>query len=263
VEWSAQDIDPGLNGAHFISSADMDADGDLDLLSAAQLAGQIAWFRNEGGQPVSWTKYVVDDAYPGAQQVFSVDMDDDGDLDLVATAYNAGDASWYRNDGGGPISWTKMTVSASIGGPVSCWPVDLDQDDDIDVLTAGYNDGVLSWWRNDGGDPIQWHEGIIDPQLGGAASGSSADMDGDGDMDILGAGQDAGELAWYVNDGGDPITWSKLIIDNDLAGAWAHLPYDLDGDGDMDVLAGGTYSHQVVWYENRLAGPIPPLSDPG
>ena len=302
LAWSAQNIDLGLDGAHFIQSADMDGDGDLDLLSAAQLAGQLAWFRNDGGQPVSWTKSVVDDAYPGAQQVFSKDMDADGDLDLVATAYNAGDASWYRNEGGDPTAWTKMTISASIGGPVSCWPVDLDQDDDFDVLTAGYNDGVLSWWRNDGGEPItwsqsflgstfqgahevraadidgdgdpdvfagayalsdvrwwrndggnpiQWHEEVIDPQLGGAASVSSADMDGDGDLDILGTGQDAGELAWYINDGKDPITWSKIIIDNDLAGAWAHLPYDLDGDGDMDVLAGGTYSHQVVWYENR------------
>ena len=52
------------------------------------------------------------------------------------------------------------------------------------------------------------------------------------------------------------------FVKHEIAGAWAHLPYDLDGDGDMDVLAGGTYSHQVVWYENRSARPIPPLSDP-
>ena len=63
LEWSAQNIELGLDGAHFIHSADIDADGDLDLLTA----GQLAWFRNDSGRPVSWTKYLIDETYPGAQ----------------------------------------------------------------------------------------------------------------------------------------------------------------------------------------------------
>jgi hypothetical protein len=306
--WTKQIIDGSLDGAHYVRTADLDEDEDLDLLVAVQLGGEISWYRNDGGSPITWSKHVVDASYAGAQQVRAVDVDADGDLDLVCCAYLADDVSWYRNDGGTPIAWAKQTIASPIGQPVSSFVADVDGDNDPDVLAAGYAGHAVSWWRNDGGDPVAWvsqtigshftgaHEvwaGKIDSDtdvlacayalddvawwrndggspiawtkqtiagnFNGVASCSGADLDDDGDIDVLATAQDAGQLMVRRNDGGDPITWVRQLVDDNLAGAWAHEACDLDKDGDLDVLAGGHFADNIVWYENTMAVDAPVL----
>jgi hypothetical protein len=308
--WSKQVIDGSVDGAHYVRTADLDEDEDFDLLVAVQVGGEIAWYRNDGGSPLVWTKHVVDASYAGAQQVHATDVDGDDDLDLVCCAYLADDVSWYRNDGGTPIAWAKQTIARPIGQPVSAFVADMDGDSDPDVLAAGYaghrvswwrNDGGspvawvwqtiesnftgahevwagkldndadtdvlacayalddVAWWRNDGGSPIAWTKQTIAGNFNGVASCSGADLDDDGDIDVLATAQDAGQLMMRRNDGGDPITWVRQLVDDNLPGAWAHEACDLDKDGDLDVLAGGNSADVVVWYENMLAvdAPVP------
>jgi hypothetical protein len=61
------------------------------------------------------------------------------------------------------------------------------------------------------------------------------DLDGDGDKDILGVALTLGKLAWWRNDGGDPLTWTKEVISAELFGAWGLFVADIDSDGDIDV----------------------------
>ncbi|MBN1827483.1 MAG: VCBS repeat-containing protein [Candidatus Eisenbacteria bacterium] len=306
--WPATVIDGAFDGAHYVNTGDLDDDGDLDIVGAAQLAGELAWWRNDGGDPILWTRISIDNAYNGAQQVYPVDMDGDQDLDLVACAYLIDDVSWYRNDGGDPPVWTRRTITTSADGVVSAWPVDLDDDGDIDVLSASYDNGRvhwhrndgdssttwtsllidgafggahevrsadldgdgltdvlaaafslsdLAWWRNDGGDPSGWVKQIVAPSFTGASSIASADLDADGDMDILGAAHTKQDIAWWSNEGGDPLTWTKQVIDGELAEAWPLTGVDMDGDGDLDVLAAGRAADRVVWYENQTTTAAP------
>lgn len=311
--WPATIIDGSFDGAHFVNTADLDDDGDLDIVAVAQLAGEVAWWRNDGGTPIVWTRLSIDDAYAGAQQVYPVDMDDDDDLDLVCCAYLIDDVSWYRNEGGDPIAWSKHLISDSVPGVVSAWVVDMDSDLDMDVLSASYdlgriswwrNDGDssetwtrqyidvdytgahevraadvdgdgdmdilgaayslddITWWRNDGGDPVVWTELTIAGHFNGASSVAGADLDADGDMDVIGAANDAGKIVWWSNEGGDPIVWTRLVIDDFFAEAWPIVPVDINQDGHLDVLAGGRTIDEVAWYENGTAVSIPPAAPP-
>jgi hypothetical protein len=47
-------------------------------------------------------------------------------------------------------SWTEHTIDGEVDGAVSCYPIDIDGDGDMDVLGAGYNADDITWWENDG-----------------------------------------------------------------------------------------------------------------
>ena len=77
----------------------------------------------------------------------------------------------------------------------------------------------------------------------------AADLDGDGDIDILSASEGDAKIAWYENTDGAGTFGPPHVITT----SWASSVYaaDLDGDGDNDVLSAG------AWYEN-LGSPAQP-----
>ena len=70
---------------------------------------------------------------------------------------------------------------------------DVDGDADLDVLVAAGGDDSISWWENTAGDGSAWTEHTIDAAFAGARSVAAADVEGEGDLDVLGAanGDDA------------------------------------------------------------------------
>ena len=76
-----------------------------------------------------------------------------------------------------------------------------------------------------------------------ATSISAADLDGDGDLDILAGNNVDNTLAWFENDG-TGVFGTKEIITACEDGV---LPVDVDGDNDLDVVTWGLIS---AWYEN-------------
>jgi hypothetical protein len=82
-------------------AADLDGDGDLDIVATAWGgAGQLVWFENTGDPRSPWTKHVLKDNWPRANQVIVADLDGDRRLDIVATAeVGANELRWWRNLG--------------------------------------------------------------------------------------------------------------------------------------------------------------------
>ena len=256
VDFIGHIIDEAVRGTASLHACDLDGDSDMDILGAALEDSALVWWQNEGNRPMMWTRNVIDDNVDAAISVFAQDIDGDGDLDAVAAAGTGDEIAWWRNEGGNPLAWTKHTVRTGYDFAHEVYVHDLDRDRDADILGASSYLDELTWWRNEGGDPIRWTEQRIGIDFKRAKSLRVADFDGDGDLDVAGAALTGNEVAWWRNDGGEPIRWTKCTIHGDYKGAHRVQAVDMDSDGHTDVLAAAYLGDAIDWWRNDGGTPI-------
>ena len=253
-----------------IFSADLDGDGDPDVLSASSGDDKIAWYENLGGGAFSAQRIITTDADSSAHSAYAADLDGDGDADVLSAGGTIADrinrVAWYENLGGGAFSGQRV-IAAYVDEPRSVRAADMDGDGDADVLSASL--GKITWYENLGGgefppERIDELERVIEAgvvittDVDGARSVHAADLDGDGDPDVLSASSGDDKIAWYENLGGGEFS-AQRVITTDADGAETVHAADLDGDGDADVLyaAWGTgvgNNAKVAWQENLGGG---------
>jgi len=242
-------ITTSADGAWSVFVADMDGDGDLDIVSASYNDDTIAWYANDGNA-ATWTAYDIATTANGAQSVFVADMDGDGDMDIVSASGNDNTIAWYENNGNA-ATWTAYDIATSAGGAISVFVADMDGDGDMDIVSASYNHNTIAWYENNGNANPNWAAVNIATSAAGASSVFVADMDGDGDMDIVSASSSDSTIAWYANDGNANPTWTKADIATSADGASSVFVADMDGDGDMDIVSASFRDNTIAWYENN------------
>ena len=190
----------------------------------------------------SFTEHLVDGDFGGARDVTTVDLDNDGDIDIVAAASHDSEIAWWENDG--DQNFTKHTVD-SLYYPGRAKAIDMDNDGDLDILASSYFGGEIAWFENDGSQ--QFTKYSID-NIGMANDVQAIDMDNDGDVDVLASSFDQDEVSWWENDGNQNFT--KMSIDSILYVPANLFPVDIDNDGDIDVLGAIYGDNDIVWWEN-------------
>lgn len=249
-----------INDAYYrsfgLEAADIDQDGDTDVVGAAEQSGVVSVWWNDGTDPVTWHEQVIDGTFPGADGIAIADIDADGRLDVICNASTPGNRiAWWRNEGGDPIAWSRQIIATAWPTTYEISTADVDSDGHLDVVCTSWDAGVVAWWRNDGGTPIEWTQRIIDGGFPGAHSAWGADFDGDGDTDIAGTSGTLHQVAWWRNEGGDPIAWTKHVIREGFTGGRSVHPADIDDDGDID-LVGTAWTNEVTWWSNDGGDPL-------
>lgn len=238
------------NGARSTYAADLDGDGDVDVLSASAIDDQISWYENGDGAGGFGPRQLISNLADGATSVFAGDLDGDGDVDVLSASELDDEIAWYENlDGAGSFG-AQQVISLLADGAASVFAADVDGDGDLDVLSASVHDGKVAWYPNLDGQGGIWEERVISLAPHGARSVFAADLDGDGDPDVLTASWRSNEISWYENLDGLGGFGPRRVVTSLASAAAAVLAADVDGDGDLDVLSASVFDDEVAWYEN-------------
>ena len=95
----------------------------------------------------------------------------------------------------------------------------MDGDGDLDIISASLLDDTIAWYENDGNADPTFTATDIATSADGAYSVFAADMDGDGDMDIVSSSFYDDTIAWYENDGNANPTFTAADIATSADGA--------------------------------------------
>ncbi len=252
IQWNKHLIVSDYTEAHGVLAIDLDQDDKMDIVSTAAALNKISWWKNETGTGLSWIEQTIDNNFNYTQSVSAGDLNLDGNTDIVGAALNANQIAWYENDGGNPIQWTKQTITSGFNMAHSVEVCEINGDSLPDVLGVAYGSGEVAYWQNMGGNPVTWEKYSIDNSFSGALEVCAADIDSDGDIDVAGTAGISNQVAWWSNEGGNPIQWVKHILAFNFYDAWPICLGDIDNDGDIDVVAGSSTLDEIRWWENLL-----------
>jgi FG-GAP-like repeat/Secretion system C-terminal sorting domain len=231
-----------------VFAIDVNGDGNLDVIAAGEGNSEISWWDNEAGDGLNWIVHSIDSNYLYTKKIHAADMDGDGDTDVFA-AGNSTDFTWWENTDGGGLTWAEYTIADNLDNPIGVYATDIDGDGDTDVLGVSNQDDDVFWWENVDGSGLSMTHHFIDESFSAAWRVQSADLDGDGDQDVLASSLN-GFVTWWKNVDGVGLTWTRFNINVDFEDPYGLFSSDIDGDGDMDVLGAARDDNEISWWEN-------------
>lgn len=216
-----------------LGAADLDGDGDLDLV------GHVGFVLNDGGGI-----FELGGALPFANSFQLVDLDGDGFVDRLS--HSLSDVAVESGIGVGGFGPRVTLLTGNFTRPDVA---DLDGDSDLDLFVSDSR-GNVQMLRNDGPAGVAAVPLSLSPQWRYRVGG---DLDGDGDVDLLSfqsAGTVDDNFAVWFNDGTAGFTQGPVLL------AWKFSDYtvmDTDLDGDLDVIGVARFGVLGV-LENTGAG---------
>jgi hypothetical protein len=228
--------------------ADVDDDGNLDILGASRGNGIKIWLGNGAMQ---WTE--ASDGLPTGGEYTGItagDVDDDGDLDIAAGNYGGhGIQVWIRNSDG---TWTENSNGLhSSDNSFSVVFEDFNEDGNLDLAGTVRGRGVFVWTGNGGsGGEMQWtedREGL--PTSGRYKQISVADFDNDDNLDIVAAMPDGGLHVWRGNGGeGGSMMFTEASGNLPTSEKYYGASFGkVNGDGILDIVGAGWNVGVKAW----------------
>ncbi|MCZ2721330.1 DUF4347 domain-containing protein [Marinomonas sp. 15G1-11] len=231
----------GSSSSRDVTLADVDGDGDLDMIEANSFSQPNRIWLNDGiGNFTDSGQTLGNDVSYG---LAVGDLDGDGDQDIVASS-DGGANHIYINDGHGNFTESSQMLASSDSQNVFLGDLDGDGDLDMIDLTSGPNRVFINNGAGLFTDSTQ--------VLGGSGVSSDAaigDVDGDGDQDIVIANSQGNENRLWLNDGHGVFSDSgQLLGSNDSRRL---VMADFDGDNDLDlVFVNRNATGEQIYFNN-------------
>lgn len=246
--WTDHEIESGFDNPLAVHTADIDRDGDEDVLSCSPTAGEIVWWENADSNGALWNRRDVTVSFPSPVDCRAVDLDQDGDFDILAASIMNDDVVWWENNDGEGGVWSMNSIDLNFDGPYSVRAGDIDDDGDIDVVATGYEADEIVWWENIGAAQM-WSKHVIASGTINAYDLLLEDMDMNGSIDVVATVMGSTEVSWWENSAGTGMVWTKREVDTAFSAPKEVFAVDMDSDGDVDLLgaSGGTEDSAAYW----------------
>jgi hypothetical protein len=251
--WVEHTISASGADHHDVELGDVEPDGDLDVVTRKKNGnGTFLWRQTN---PTTWVQITVSTSSSGEGTALG-DVDGDGDLDVGQ------DGFWVEQVT--PTSWTEHTIDASWPQDSGVLIADVDGNGTQDVVLSPSesSSGRFSWYEAIDPKAGPWIEHSIDPTVSYLHTFKAADVDHDGDLDMVTAemhqSSDPDEVSIYFNNDSG-TSWTQQILAE--TGSHNVRVGDIGGDGDFDVFGANwndaaPNSAVIEMWEN-LAAPLP------
>ncbi|MCI5066657.1 VCBS repeat-containing protein [bacterium] len=241
----------GIREGERVLAGDFNGDGAGDILYNAEDDDTTGFITRTGGRTPASTTTI--------SETISGDVDGDGVQDLISVGTNGTNTELAISLGNSDGTFdSALTSTLTAGGEATDVDLaDLDGDGNLDLvfsaLGSGGGDGVLGVSLGNG-----------DGTFGAATTftGSDdinsirlSDVTGDGDLDLIAAGEEAGagEVRIFEGNGdGTFVTGSPTTLSSESVTTSAVEVFDIDGDGDNDLITAGEGAGQDGYIGVRL-----------
>ncbi len=256
-QFALQTLAPNSQRPQAVYFADLNNNGQQDMIvippsfSNPSDTDGLTWFPNNSGSFP--TRIVIDNTFPATliaiQDLRIVDVDNDGDLDIIAVANVQ--LTLYTNDGSENFTKTIIPIEV-ITENYDLDVADFNNDGFIDIIIGGVDPIILI---NTNGTFA--YDSTISNSIEGFPGLTflvhAVDFDNDGDQDLILADTGPRNL-WQYEQGDDGLFNLHSILVTNTFQSFSMASADFDNDGDMDLLTNFPQLGQTVWFENTDLG---------
>ena len=282
ANWPAHPLGSSNHAVDRVAIADLDGDQKPDVVVAEERYpglepdGNLFWYQQPDDPTAEkWERHRVVTQY-SMNNLDVADLDQDGDMDLVTSEHKGPDLSLQQWENDGKGHFTKHVLDQGKESHLGTQLIDLDGDGDLDMMSVGWDQPkFLHVWRNDAQridaqrssnsaskasssvPAVTWKHystengDMPEPTPGKQQTASLVvDLNNDQINDfVITERTSAPSVVWYQKNG---EKWDRFVIEDEalrIEAGSAH--YDIDGDGDQDIVfAGESQSNEVWWWEN-------------
>lgn len=260
-----------LTNINGIAIADIDDDGDNDILATGYVSDNLVWFENNGDSTFQDAVEILGNLDgAGAVIVANLDNDVNGYLDVIVSLNAPDDDTdsviYLLGNGDGTFgSLQYISPQLADSGPGDIDLADFDEDGDLDVLIGYTGNGNVYVFDNrlipDMSLSFTQYTNPVDTGNGYLTDIAFGDLNDDGNLDIIKSdyspsGGDAG-IVWYTNDSsGTATTFTAHPVPTSIGNTSIGSVADLNNDtyNDLLVTNGAVTDDDVIWFVSDNAG---------
>lgn len=250
--WSIEEIDR-LPTSHRLRWADIDGSGRKVLINQPLTSATVAHPEDRAHTPLvfyrpgQWKRQTISEQDEGVVHgIYPIDWDGDG-RDAILTASFVGIHLYKLNRDG---RWTRTEIAKGDPAP---WPKCGSSDVAVGRLGKQRFLAAIEPWH---GNQVaiyreiagEWQRHVIDDSLSDGHTIWTADLNGDGNDEVIAGYRGEGVNVYYAADS-QGARWSKTVLDADMPAAACAIA-DLNGDGRPDIACIGSSTANLKWYEN-------------
>ena len=191
-------------------------------------------------------------AYSGEDAAWLMRLGNIHGIFLRNTSYYVRAVRNVKSDTGFLCFSEQKIISTDSNGPWSISTGDLDNDGDLDIVSASIYDNKIAWYENNGNSTFGALK-IISTSGNTPRSVSIADLDNDGNLDVISALSDGNKIVWYKNNGDDTFG-NQQVISTNVDNPWYVYAADLDKDNLIDIISTSRDDNKIAWYKNNGNG---------
>lgn len=238
--------------SEFAYVIDIDKDGDGDIITRDETR-KLVWFENDGSANFDIFHSVLD-SYVDISDVMFVDIDNDGNLDILGSSAQSNRIAWHRNDGLGNFE-APILIAYVSNLDRALFAKDINGDGNIDILSK--RSQRLIWFESNGDGTFSELQYLTDEFISYPQDISAQDLDNDGDNDIIVAATN--EIIWFENFNNESFSAENRV--STLAGYNKRIKViDIDGDNNQDIIVLNPDRNSILWYKNLFDSRVVSLS---